>query len=339
MPALLLMIVVILLVFSKIGRTASAQNFISQSRVSEVHDVIDIHHLPLGDGKISASPQRGYVTSCMTAFRGGGGPRGGGPPGGAQVVGPWIHGDTWDMTQKIAVQGRVTWPQATFRITTEGAERLVSRVIQGNGLPVETVTGKFPVAYDDPAFQIDRNPNSIEVQQIVLKIAANPEVAAAPSCVPMGMIGVALNGVEIFNALDEGGRDAVAHEVQDICNGHPQMSGQYHYHGPSACLPNQTANEMLIGYANDGFGIYSMYDANGRELANADLDECHGRTGEVLWDGARVKMYHYVLTREYPYTIGCFRGTPVRAPGGDGRGRRGGPPPRDGPPYEPVLRK
>lgn len=24
-------------------------------------------------------------------------------------------------------------------------------------------------------------------------------------------------------------------------------------------------------------------------------------------------MYHYVLTLEYPYTIGCFRGTPVRA--------------------------
>jgi hypothetical protein len=339
--ALLLTIVVILLFFWKISATASSQNSSSRPSAVEVHDVLDIHHLPLGDGKISTSPQRGYVTSCMAAFRGGGGPpRGGGPfdGAGAQVVGPWIHGDTWDMAQKIAVRGRVTWPQATFRIATEGADRLVTRVIQGNGLPVETVTGKFPVAYDDPAFQIDRNPNSIEVQQIILKIPVNPEFAAAPSCVPMGMIGVALNGVAIFNALDDGGRDAVAHEVQDICNGHPQMSGQYHYHGPSACLPNQSGNEMLIGYANDGFGIYSMYDKNGRELTDADLDECHGRTSEVLWDGANVKMYHYVLTREYPYTIGCFRGTPVRVPGGDGRGRRGGPL-RGGPPYEPTSKK
>jgi hypothetical protein len=41
-------------------------------------------------------------------------------------------------------------------------------------------------------------------------------------------------------------------------------------------------------------------------------------------------MYHYVLTREYPYTVGCFRGTPVRAQarfaGGPGGGMQGGPP-------------
>jgi hypothetical protein len=136
-------VAVVLLVSWKTGEAVSAQNSSSRSGVFEVDDAIDIHHLPLGDGKISASPRQNYVMSCMTSFRGGGGPRGGGPPGGgARVVGPWIHGDTWDMTQKIAVQGRVTWPQATFRIATEGADRLVSRVIQGNGLPVETVTGK-----------------------------------------------------------------------------------------------------------------------------------------------------------------------------------------------------
>jgi hypothetical protein len=130
----------------------------------------------------------------------------------------------------------------------------------------------------------------------------------------MGMIGVALNGVAIFNALDAGGRDAVAHEVQDACSGHPQMSGEYHYHGPSACLPNESGNEVLIGYALDGFGIYSLYDANGRELTNADLDDCHGRVSEVEWDGKRAVMFHYVLTREYPYTVGCFRGTPESLP-------------------------
>src|ERR1700733_1271424 len=67
-------------------------------------DVLDIHHLPLGDGKISTSPQRGYVYSCQTQFGG----------GGAQEAGPWIHGDTWDLTEKISVQGDVPWPQASF---------------------------------------------------------------------------------------------------------------------------------------------------------------------------------------------------------------------------------
>jgi hypothetical protein len=262
--------------------------------------------------------------SCQTAFHG----------GGAQREGNWIHhdqvkGDTWDLTQKIAVQGRITWPTAVFRITTQGSDRVVSRILAGNGLPVDTPTGTFPVAPTDPAFQIDRNPNTIVPTDIALTLPANPQLAAAPSCVPMGMIGVALNGVAIFNALDAGGRDAVAHEVQDLCNGHPQPEGQYHYHGPSPCLPNHTANEILVGYALDGFGIYSLYDAQGRELTDADLDECHGRTSEVLWDGKKVSMYHYVLTREYPYTIACFRGTPARvADTHKGpNGRRNGPPP------------
>ena len=39
-----------------------------------------------------------------------------------------------------------------------------------------------------------------------------------------------------------------------------------------------------------------------------DLDECHGHTHEILWDGKRVVMYHYHATWDFPYTIGCLRG-------------------------------
>jgi hypothetical protein len=106
-------------------------------------------------------------------------------------------------------------------ISTDGTDRIVSRVIQGNGLPVHTPTGVFPVTQDDLAYKIDSNPNSIKPHEITLKLPMNPEFATRPSCVPMGMIAVALNGVAIFNALDDGGRDAVAHEMQDVCNGHP----------------------------------------------------------------------------------------------------------------------
>jgi hypothetical protein len=59
----------------------------------------------------------------------------------------------------------------------------------------------------------------------------------------------------------------------------------------------------------DGFGIYSGHDDNGKEITNTDLDECHGRVSPVMWDGKRTAMYHYVMTREYPYTLGCYRGS------------------------------
>ena len=293
-------------------------------------DTLDLHRLPLGDGRLSDHPQAGYVFSCQQHFSAN-------APG-ARVVGPWIHsdpihGNTWDLTQKISAQGRVQWPNAQFKIATTTDGRVVSRILTGNGLPVDTPTGTFPIASTDPAAQIDRNPNSIQEQKVALTLPLQPVEAAQPSCVPMGMIGVALNGVAIFNAFDAGGRDAVAHEVQDLCSGHPEMSGEYHYPGPSPCLPGETGNEILVGYALDGFGIYSIYDAEGHELTDAALDACHGRTSEVLWDGKRQAMYHYVLTREYPYTIACFRGTPVSVPRkGPPRGRGFGQPPGFGPP-------
>ena len=270
----------------------------SESATPAQISVLDVHALPLGDGKVSTSPEAGYVDSCQTQFKN----------GGAQHTGSWIHGNTWDLTEKTSVEGKVTWPDAQFQTSVNGSER----VITGNGLPVDSETGIFPIQKTDPAYQIDTNPNSIQKQNISFSLPLNPTKAASPSCVPMGMIGVALNGVAIFNALDASGRDAVAHETQDVCDGHPQAAGIYHYHGPSPCMPGESGNNQLIGYALDGFGIYSMYDANGKEITNANLDSCHGTTSEVMWNGKLVNMYHYVLTQEYPYTIGCFMGTPVR---------------------------
>lgn len=72
----------------------------------------------------------------------------------------------------------------------------------------------------------------------------------------------------------------------------------------------QAAIRALVGYALDGFGIYGQHGEGGRTLTNGDLDACHGHTHTVIWDGEAREIYHYHLTDEYPYTLGCFRGTP-----------------------------
>ena len=74
---------------------------------------------------------------------------------------------------------------------------------------------------------------------------------------------------------------------------------------PRATNPTST----LIGYALDGFGIYNRYDTSGAELTNNDLDVCHGRTSPVMWNGSIQNVYHYVVTRAFPYTISCYKGT------------------------------
>jgi hypothetical protein len=274
------------------------------------HSDVDLTSLELGDGKYSTNPQVGYVYTCQTQFNG----------GGATGTGSWMNGDgTWDATKKAVVDGSVTWPHS-FIITVEGDQRIFT----GNDLP-DHPTGNFPVSPSDDAYAVDRNPNSIREQTVSFSVPANPTPAAQPNCVG-GEVGIMLSGVVIFNAFDAEGRDAVAHEVQDSCGGHPQMSGFYHYHSLSDCIEDTSTSghSSLVGYAFDGYGIYGYYGEDGGEVTNEDLDECHGHTHEIEWDGQMVEMYHYHATHEFPYTVGCFHGTPsVRGLSNGGGGQQG----------------
>jgi hypothetical protein len=265
---------------------------------------IDLTALPLGDDRYSDSPTVGYVYACQTTFGG----------GGAQASGPWIDtaAGTWNMLDKIAVPGEVSWPEATWENTTDGGTRTLSSL----DLPVDHTTGEFPVPSDSEAYQYDRNPNSIAPQQVSFEVPANPEVADQPECVG-GEVGIMTTGVLIFSAFDAGGRDAVATEIQDDCDGHPQGSDAYHYHGPSSCVEEiqpsapDGQHSDLQGYAYDGFGIFGVYGEDGELLSSTDLDECHGHTHDIDWDGETVEMYHYHFTPDFPYTVGCFRGAPT----------------------------
>jgi hypothetical protein len=138
-------------------------------------------------------------------------------------------------------------------------------------------------------------------------IPRRPRRAGAPRCLTEGPIAYANNGVAIYDALDAGNRDALAWEVQDACDGHPQMSGQYHYHAISRCLVafrDGFGHSSRVGWALDGFAIHGPRGSDGKLLTNGDLDACHGHTHRV---GGR-RTYHYHATREFPYTLGCFSG-------------------------------
>jgi YHYH protein len=260
-------------------------------------DEPDLTSLPLGDGKTTTtSPQRDYLFECKQLSGG----------GGAQTNGPWIRGSTYDLTAKYTVDGSVRWPNATFsRKLTRSWLRL-----SGNGLPSHP-TGVFPIQPTDDAYQVDRNPNRISAHTVKLRLPAKPKYRATARCVG-GQVGIMRNGVDLFSAVDAEDHDAVAHEVQDSCSGHPERSGVYHYHGLPACIDSGGSKKQskLIGWALDGFPIYGPRGKNGRYLPNAALDECHGTTSKVSYLGKRRKLYHYVANYEFPYTVGCFHGKP-----------------------------
>ena len=238
--------------------------------------------------------------------------------GGASARGPWFNGPdytTWDETKKFAVQGSNTLAPYTFAYGVSGNNLDAS----GNDFPSHPV-GTYPIAKTDPMFPYDGNPNTITSNSFSYALPANPVVAATPHCT-QGTIGFLVTGAKLFNAVDAGDRDAVAWEGQDACNGHPQSAGAYHYHNvpitnQANCLPTSAQDvagqhSPVVGYAADGFPIYGNLGEDGVPLSDADLDICHGHTHTITFNGKTVVMYHYHATHAFPYTVGCYRGTPV----------------------------
>lgn len=239
---------------------------------------------------------------------------------------PWIDGDTVVIANIPFVEGEVTW-ESEFAVT----ETPTTRRLKGNGLPNHP-TGTFPVqqgtgAYGyyaalpaegyDNAAEIPIEPYDLDVT-----IPREPQYDAEPHCMPSLVSGVVTQTgapwhLQIAPDSENNLLDPIAALPMDSCWGHPYQA-QYHYHGYSwKCFPNQgdpDEHSPLFGYAIDGFGVYGPRGENGVPVTNDDLDECHGHTHEIEWDGATRVMYHYHVNDEYPYAMGCYRGKPVDLP-------------------------
>ena len=158
------------------------------------------------------------------------------------------------------------------------------------------------------------NPNSIKVQQFVFRLPLKPQKANHITSVPMGAIGMALNGVVFFNPFEMGGKNAVEGYSEvwlDSCCGHPQQTGIYHYHKYPSCVKSPFADDgkqhsPVLGFAWDGYPVYGPYEGVGemaRDLkGNQALDVCNGHTDPV-------RGYHYHVTPgRFPYIIGGYAG-------------------------------
>ncbi|WKN42751.1 YHYH protein [Tunicatimonas pelagia] len=108
-----------------------------------------------------------------------------------------------------------------------------------------------------------------------------------------GAIAIAVNGIPIFNPLNNRGEDALAIGELDDWGGHCGRADDYHYHVPPTHLKSTVGADQPIAYALDGFPIYG-------ETAD-ELDEYLGKFNE---DGS----YQYHTTNEHPYFIAGMRG-------------------------------
>jgi hypothetical protein len=166
--------------------------------------------------------------------------------------------------------------------------------------------GAGNASYEAPQAGMQVNPNRITSQNIVFRIPASPS-AATPSDTPLGPIGIAVNGVVLFNQY-AAGRMPLTSEILsfDRYNGHPSPSNQYHYHVEPLWLTESRGKASLIVVLLDGYPVYGTIDEGGS--APADLDSCNGHTGATT--DYPQGIYHYHVTSAPPYISGCFHGAP-----------------------------
>jgi len=130
---------------------------------------------------------------------------------------------------------------------------------------------------------------------------------SAKTALYRGAIALAVNGVPIFNALNNRGDDAFLVGELDKWGGHCGRADDYHYHIAPLHLSTIVGKEKPIAYALDGFAIYGTTEPDGSPMKT--LDEYNGHVGT---DGT----YHYHGTTTYPYINGGIRGV-IRGVVGD----------------------
>jgi len=114
-----------------------------------------------------------------------------------------------------------------------------------------------------------------------------------------GAIAIAVNGVPIFNALNNRGDDAFLSGELDDWGGHCGRADDYHYHIAPLHLKTVVGSKLPIAYALDGFPIYGETEISGAKVTGLDSFNGH-------FDSK--KNYHYHGTKTFPYINGGFKG-------------------------------
>ena len=191
----------------------------------------------------------------------------------------------------LSVNGTNT--QNTITLTEDSANNQI--VITGNGVPnyTPTILGfnvtdgwntavsgglqTFKFSENNAGASGGNNPNRILVATETFRIPLNPTNNPTATDTALGTVGVAVNGIPIYNPFEDQNQTAATGRIFSGCCGHPQLTGVYHYHKYPTCLrflkgdtwqsEKEKCDEIdalvaagghspLIGFALDGWPVY-----------------------------------------------------------------------------------
>jgi hypothetical protein len=156
-------------------------------------------------------------------------------------------------------------------------------------------------------------PGTLANQNFVMSIPISPAPASSKEATSLGPIGMALNGVAIYNDR-EGGNvpvDANVLKTFDRGGGHGGPGSLYHYHFNGDFTSKDDAK--LIGWLRDGFALYGRKCSSTGNYA-AGLDDNGGHTTTTTEYTSATYHYHcsnvnYMNSGYYVLKSGSYHGT------------------------------
>jgi hypothetical protein len=225
----------------------------------------------------------------------------------AENMTAWLRKGYKDVAGEVIQKDRLIADNVVVRFEDDR-----TMIVRSRNLP-NHATAQFPDLTGTNGFNPSYIQEHDDTYYLPLNPVRNPRAVALDAtnsnrALPMGPIGIAINGVVFFNPFDAGMRDAS--DIMDRCCGHPNPDNQYHYHKYPVCVKSPFVDEgeehsPLIGWAFDGFPIYGPYERKG-VMAKDDTDNPLNAFN-IHYDEVRGWHYH-VTPGKFPYIIGGYWG-------------------------------
>lgn len=229
-----------------------------------------------------------------------------------------MHACTKDSDTTTTTTGTATVPtvfSGNYKSAVTLSATTTTVTMKSNGTPdhVTPYWGSGNAKYEAQTSGQTVNPGNLQAQTFVMTIPTSPVAASTKEETSLGPIGMALNGVAIYNDR-EGGNvpvDAGTLKSFDRAGAHSGPSGLYHYHFNGDFTSKDDAK--LIGWLRDGFPIYGRKCSSTSTYATG-LDTNGGHTSVTTEYPNGIYHYHcsnvnYMNSGFYVLKAGSYHGT------------------------------
>jgi YHYH protein len=181
--------------------------------------------------------------------------------------------------------------------TVKATRSSTELIVESTGLPEHLMM--IGITNWQQQFPLPQAYTGSNAWRIPLKGVLSDTPISAKTGLFRGAIALAINGVPIFNALNNRGEDAFLIGELDQWGGHCGRGDDYHYHAAPLHLIAGASASTPLAVGLDGFPIYGLTEPDGSPVRA--LDAFNGHADDK--DG-----YHYHATLTYPYINGGMRG-------------------------------